>query len=213
MKNKIKTFQSTHEKWRHRRKLLTPAFHFKILEDSLKVFNRQSDTCADILSIDSNFGETILDLFPYMTRCTLDIILETAMGQTLDEQVESELFELVSSSIHCLVSLHSSRTTNNNVISIFICYVFQNNKESKYAQAIQTMVHVMQQRQMIPWMMPDLLFNLSPLKKDYDTSLKILHDFTESVIKSKREEVARHEKNLTKSTGPIAFLDLVKLKR
>jgi cytochrome P450 family 4 len=88
MKNKVKTLQSTHEKWRHRRKLLTPAFHFKILEDSLKVFNRQSDTCADILSIDSNFGETILDLFPYMTRCTLDIILETAMGQTLDEQVE-----------------------------------------------------------------------------------------------------------------------------
>jgi hypothetical protein len=112
-----------------------------------------------------------------------------------------------------LVSLYSSRTTNNNVILILICYVFQNNKESKYAQAIQTMVHVMQQRQMIPWMMPDLLFNLSPLKRDYDTSLKILHDFTESVIKSKREEVVRHEKNQTKSTGPIAFLDLVKLKR
>ena len=56
------------------------------------------------------------------------------------------------------------------------------------------MVHVMQQRQMIPWLMPDLLFNLSPLKGEYDTSLKILHDLTESVIKSKREEVARHEK-------------------
>jgi hypothetical protein len=29
--------------------LLTPAFHFKILEDSLKVFNRQADTCAKVL--------------------------------------------------------------------------------------------------------------------------------------------------------------------
>ena len=27
-----------------------------------------------------------LDLFPYLTRCTLDIILETAMGRQLDTQ-------------------------------------------------------------------------------------------------------------------------------
>ena len=32
---------STHQKWRVRRKLLTPAFHFRILDDALGVFNAQ----------------------------------------------------------------------------------------------------------------------------------------------------------------------------
>ena len=31
-------------------------------------------------------GSKSLDLFPYVTRCTLDIILESAMGKSLDFQ-------------------------------------------------------------------------------------------------------------------------------
>lgn len=161
---------STHEKWRHRRKLLTPAFHFKILDDSLKVFNRQAETCTNLLIKDSDNGKNILDLFPIMTRCTLDIILETAMGRQLDTQ---------------------------------------NNKDSRYANAIQTMIHVIQQRQFIPWLMNDILFKFSSLKREYDESLDILHKFTKSVIKDKREEIATHARNKTVSTGPIAFLDLL----
>ena len=54
---------------------------------------------------------------------------------------------------------------------------------SRYAHAIQTMIHVIQQRQFLPWLMPDSLFWFSSLKKDYDDSLSILHTFTKSVIK------------------------------
>ncbi len=78
---------STHEKWRTRRKLLTPAFHFRILEDYMQVFNEQGATLAEVLREDGlKKGGGGLDIFPYVTRCTLDVIMETAMGQQLGAQ-------------------------------------------------------------------------------------------------------------------------------
>ena len=79
---------STHQKWKSRRKLLTPAFHFRILDDAMHVFNSQGQILADVLLEDSlkALGNT-LDIFNYVTRCTLDIILETAMGQQLGIQL------------------------------------------------------------------------------------------------------------------------------
>ena len=76
---------STHEKWRIRRKLLTPAFHFRILDDALEVFNFQGRILADVLLEDS-INQKLINIFPYVTRCTLDIILETAMGVQLEIQ-------------------------------------------------------------------------------------------------------------------------------
>ena len=59
--------------------MLTPAFHFRILDDALEVFNIQGHILADVLLEDSTkIGQ--LNIFPYVTRCTLDVILETAMG-------------------------------------------------------------------------------------------------------------------------------------
>jgi hypothetical protein len=88
--------------------------------------------------------------------------------------------------------------------------ILQNNKDSKYAQAIQTMVHIVQLRQYVPWLMPDLLFNLSSLKRENDSALEILHGFTRSVIEDKRAEMAEQKKNNNAAKkGPVAFLDLV----
>ena len=78
---------STHQKWHSRRKLLTPAFHFRILEDAMDVFNMHGRIFAEVLQEDSMKSEDhILDIFPYVTRCTLDIMLDSAMGQHLGIQ-------------------------------------------------------------------------------------------------------------------------------
>ena len=53
--------------------MLTPAFHFKILEDFVQVFNEQSKTLIGKLSEAVKDGEHF-NIYPYVTRCTLDII-------------------------------------------------------------------------------------------------------------------------------------------
>ena len=60
-------------KWFSRRKLLTPTFHFQILEDFVQVFNEQSQILIEQLH-DALKVENELDIYPFITRCTLDII-------------------------------------------------------------------------------------------------------------------------------------------
>ena len=56
--------------------------------------------------------EKSIDIFPYIQRATLDMLLETAMGIQLNIQVE---------------------------------------KSSDYGISIQRIVHIFQQRQVLPW--------------------------------------------------------------
>lgn len=69
----------TGSKWQSRRKLLTPAFHFKILEDFITVFNEQSRILVDLLKNEAATKGNNFNIFPYITRCTLDIICGTNM--------------------------------------------------------------------------------------------------------------------------------------
>ncbi|KAK0395425.1 hypothetical protein QR680_001275 [Steinernema hermaphroditum] len=69
---------STGAKWHSRRKLLTPAFHFAILNSFLKVHDRESKIMIEQLEKHAESGEQF-DIFPYIKRCALDIICETSM--------------------------------------------------------------------------------------------------------------------------------------
>ncbi|GIY88741.1 cytochrome P450 4c3 [Caerostris extrusa] len=65
-------------KWRHRRKLLTPTFHFTILEDFIPVFQEQSSVLVSKLQ--DLTQEPWVDIVPLVTSCTLDIICRTSDG-------------------------------------------------------------------------------------------------------------------------------------
>jgi Cytochrome P450 len=59
-------------KWHSRRKILTPTFHFKILEDFMEVFKEQSEVLVQKMGRElHNSG---FNIFPYVTLCALDII-------------------------------------------------------------------------------------------------------------------------------------------
>jgi len=71
-------------KWHSRRKILTPAFHFKILDDFIEVFHEQATIMVQKLQ--SEVGKGAFNAFPYVTHCTLDVICETAMGIKVNAQ-------------------------------------------------------------------------------------------------------------------------------
>lgn len=60
------------ERWKRHRKLLTPAFHFKILEQFTDVFDSQTAVMVERLS--REVGKKSVDIYPYVTLCALDII-------------------------------------------------------------------------------------------------------------------------------------------
>ncbi|XP_042857603.1 cytochrome P450 4C1-like isoform X2 [Penaeus japonicus] len=99
---------STGTKWHSRRKLLTTAFHFRILEDFVDIFNHQSGKMVKKLREKAN-GKPF-NIFPYITLCALDIICETAMGNTVNAQdnSESEYVKAVYRIIH-IMQLRMSR--------------------------------------------------------------------------------------------------------
>ncbi|XGW03819.1 hypothetical protein V3C99_015176 [Haemonchus contortus] len=73
------------DKWRPRRKLLTPTFHYEILKDFVEVYNRHGRTLLGKFLKHAEDGQ-YENIFHTVTLCTLDVICEAALGICLDVQ-------------------------------------------------------------------------------------------------------------------------------
>lgn len=58
--------------WQKKRKMITPAFHFKILEQFVPMFNSAADILVQKLS--TNINKCAFDVCPYLKSFTLDVI-------------------------------------------------------------------------------------------------------------------------------------------
>ncbi|WAQ96203.1 CP4C1-like protein, partial [Mya arenaria] len=148
---------STGNKWKSRRKLLTPTFHFKILNDFVEVFNKHSGTLVTKLRKSAD-GITEINIADDMTLCALDII--------------------------CVLTLARVRS---------------------------------------PWLWPDFVFNLSKTGKEYAKCLRVLHGFTEKVIKERQTDfekeivdgttvenlIERQNEEIDGKKKRLAFLDML----
>ena len=72
-------------KWKQRRRLITPSFHFNILDKYMEAMNKHSSELVDILKRKCAAEEEI-HLEMLLSMCTLDIICDTAMGVTTQAQ-------------------------------------------------------------------------------------------------------------------------------
>ncbi|XP_046382837.1 cytochrome P450 4C1-like isoform X2 [Ischnura elegans] len=134
------------DKWFTHRKLLTPAFHFKILEEFIPLFLEKSLSLVDKLRIEAASGKSF-DVVPIISMCTLDLICESAMGVKLNPKDKSQ---------------------------------------QEYVAAIYTLGDIVYYRSMRPWLFSDFMFSFTKKSKQQEKALKVLHEFTESAIREKK---------------------------
>ncbi|KAJ3656155.1 hypothetical protein Zmor_015252 [Zophobas morio] len=160
-------------RWKTHRKLITPAFHFKILEQFISVFESEGDVMVEKLSTES--GNKSVDIYPYITKCTLEAICETAMGTKVD---------------------------------------VQNNETSSYFEGVKEMCRIFAVRTTSVFLGNDFFFKFTKDYKIQQEAVKILHGYTNNVIKIKRaeHEKGKHESGEVDELGrrkKKAFLDLI----
>ncbi|XP_076647597.1 cytochrome P450 4C1 [Halictus rubicundus] len=75
---------SAGRKWQTRRKILTPAFHFNVLQQFVDVFIEESEQMN--MTLKNEGGPIVRDLLPLISEHTLNVICETAMGTSLKDK-------------------------------------------------------------------------------------------------------------------------------
>ena len=92
-------------KWRTRRKLITPSFHFKILEDFVEVFNSQSKILMK--NLESSPDKENFDVCPLITLFTLDVIIGQFMCRSRSKFISTFLNKICKIYIHSIIIVHS----------------------------------------------------------------------------------------------------------
>ncbi|CAB3256717.1 unnamed protein product [Arctia plantaginis] len=93
----------------------------------------------------------------------------------------------------------------------------QKNEESDYVQSTDMMANIVSSRVQIPFLAPNMVFNMLPLKKQQDKALEILHGQTRKVIQMRRDELNKANITSLATHSDIgiknkhAFLDLLLL--
>ena len=82
--------------------MLTPSFHFKILEQFTGVFNRNGETLIRRLS--SHVDGPQFDITSYITMCTLDVICGKALSCRLHAKWRTLLY--TARALGCVIELH-----------------------------------------------------------------------------------------------------------
>ncbi|XP_025262283.1 cytochrome P450 4C1-like isoform X2 [Camponotus floridanus] len=92
---------STAIKWRARRKMLTPVFHFNILNKFVDTLIKEGDCMTK--SLKDVGGIVVEDLLPFISEHTLNAICETVMGASL--QKFDELQQKYRNAVHDITEL------------------------------------------------------------------------------------------------------------
>ncbi|KAL9706943.1 hypothetical protein quinque_010461 [Culex quinquefasciatus] len=142
------------EKWFQRRKIITPTFHFKILESFLEVFNKGADILID--KLDAHAGKEEFDIYEQVTLYALDSICETSMG----------------------VQVNAQKDPNN-----------------EYAIAVKQMSTFILRRVFSALRSFPSLFFLYPYAREQKRVVRKLHNFTNSVIDSRRKMLEQEQAN------------------
>ncbi|XP_016976667.1 probable cytochrome P450 4ac2 [Drosophila rhopaloa] len=109
---------STDQKWHSRRKALTPAFHFNVLQSFLTIFKEECNKLTKVLNQSVNEE---LELNQVIPQFTLNNVCETALGVKLDDMTEGLRYR---QSIHAIEEVMQQRLCNPFFYNIVYFYLF-----------------------------------------------------------------------------------------
>lgn len=168
-------FLTTGSRWKCRRRLLTSAFHFQILESFIDIFNEQSALLVnDFIDADRQNPHGDVNVYSILTQSALDIICDSSMGRQVRKREQA----------------------------------------ADYLRCVSRITQIVMERAVKPWLHSDFLFNLSGLGRENRRCVKILHDFTNQVIRDRKSALGGAETSLTSvddvpQKRRLAFLDLL----
>lgn len=74
--------------WRIHRKIISSTFHNNVLDQFVENFTKNSAILVSKMR--NNCNETAFNIYPLISLCTLDVICETAMGTTVNAQLDDD---------------------------------------------------------------------------------------------------------------------------
>lgn len=192
---------STGNKWRTRRKMLTPAFHFNVLNSFLSIYDDEAQILVEQLEKYADSGE-IFNLFPYIKRCALDVICR----KSLLVSRASPLGKFYVFWVTKQGFLETSMGTKINA---------QTNPKHPYVMAVQRLNELSFDYIRLPWNWIKPIWYATGKGGEYDTCLKLVTDFTRKVIAIRGKEfeesgeVVDFEDADFVAKKKLAFLDLL----
>lgn len=108
-------------KWRAHRKLIAPTFHLNVLKTFIDLFNANSRAVVERMRKE---GDKEFDCHDYMSECTVEILLETAMGVSKSTQDRSG-FEYAMAVMKQVSSIQFWESANFSDPIFFLAKIFR----------------------------------------------------------------------------------------
>ncbi|KAL4221389.1 hypothetical protein ACF0H5_019647 [Mactra antiquata] len=116
------------QKWARSRRLLTPAFHFDILKPYIAVYNDAADQLCNNLMRYAEKNEKF-EVFEYISKSTLDVILRCAFSYVTDCQKESGVKHPYVKAVEEIADMWNYRARKPWLYPDFIFYITKHGRQ------------------------------------------------------------------------------------
>ncbi|KAL1115982.1 hypothetical protein AAG570_005477 [Ranatra chinensis] len=156
------------QQWKKNRRLISPAFNTKLLEQFLTIFNRKNRLMVKLLEQET--GKESFDVYSYCELMDLDVIC----GED-----------------HLLFLITLSADNNAIETSLGVDIGAQTRHYRDFINAMSSASHIVTVRALNFWMHPDFIYKRTKLYRKEMRATQIIHQLPKSVIRQKREEYKR----------------------
>ena len=179
----------TGDKWKQRRRLLAPAFHLKVLENFLPLFNEQSLVLCHQIEQRMEAAHGKMDVYPLFVHCTLDIICGNHHSKMLKWHY-STISEPSYPSFRCGYGYNGQRSNArlrlpswHRQVLISINWPIKEAQWGMISMNImnERVLQILMEEMRKPWLAIGCIFRLTSLGREKKALLETIHGFINDV--------------------------------